>query len=72
LNYHSEKLALAFGILKSSPGSEVRIQKNIRMCSDCHNWIKSVSRLLNRVIIIRDRIRFHRFEDGLCSCKDYW
>ncbi|CAN6995523.1 unnamed protein product [Brassica oleracea var. botrytis] len=45
LNYHSEKLALAFGILKSSPGSEVRIQKNIRMCSDCHNWIKSVSRL---------------------------
>ncbi|CAN7039507.1 unnamed protein product, partial [Brassica rapa subsp. trilocularis] len=72
LNYHSEKLALAFGILKSSPGSEVRIQKNIRMCSDCHNWIKSVSRLLNRVIIVRDRIRFHRFEDGLCSCKDYW
>ncbi|CDY16341.1 BnaA02g11450D [Brassica napus] len=72
LNYHSEKLALAFGILKSSPGSEVRIHKNIRMCSDCHNWIKSVSRLLNRVIIIRDRIRFHRFEDGLCSCRDYW
>ncbi|KAF8109220.1 hypothetical protein N665_0100s0009 [Sinapis alba] len=72
LNYHSEKLALAYGILKSSPGSEVRIQKNIRMCSDCHNWIKSVAMLLNRVIIIRDRIRFHRFEDGLCSCKDYW
>ncbi|KAG2312465.1 hypothetical protein Bca52824_024022 [Brassica carinata] len=72
LNYHSEKLALAYGILKSSPGSEVRIQKNIRMCSDCHNWIKSVAKLLNRVIIIRDRIRFHRFEDGLCSCKDYW
>ncbi|KAJ0243061.1 Pentatricopeptide repeat-containing protein [Hirschfeldia incana] len=72
LNYHSEKLALAYGILKSSPGSEVRIQKNIRMCSDCHNWVKSVAKLLNRVIIIRDRIRFHRFEDGLCSCKDYW
>uniref|UniRef100_A0A1J3JU54 Pentatricopeptide repeat-containing protein n=1 Tax=Noccaea caerulescens TaxID=107243 RepID=A0A1J3JU54_NOCCA len=72
LNYHSEKLALAYGVLKSSPGSEVRIQKNIRMCSDCHNWIKSVSKLLNRVIIIRDRIRFHRFQDGLCSCRDYW
>ncbi|CAA7052746.1 unnamed protein product [Microthlaspi erraticum] len=72
LSYHSEKLALAFGVLKSSPGSEVRIQKNIRMCSDCHNWIKSVSKLLNRVIIVRDRIRFHRFEDGLCSCGDYW
>ncbi|EOA13182.1 hypothetical protein CARUB_v10026208mg [Capsella rubella] len=72
LNYHSEKLALAYVILKSSPGSEIRIQKNIRMCSDCHNWIKAVSKLLNRVIIMRDRIRFHRFEDGLCSCKDYW
>ncbi|KAG7533755.1 Pentatricopeptide repeat [Arabidopsis thaliana x Arabidopsis arenosa] len=72
LNYHSEKLALAYVILKSSPGTEIRIQKNIRMCSDCHNWIKSVSKMLNRVIIMRDRIRFHRFEDGLCSCKDYW
>ncbi|CAN8302369.1 unnamed protein product [Cochlearia groenlandica] len=72
LNYHSEKLALAYGILKSSPGSEIRIHKNIRMCSDCHSWIKSVSKLLNRVIIMRDRIRFHRFEDGLCSCRDYW
>ncbi|KAL1203408.1 Pentatricopeptide repeat-containing protein [Cardamine amara subsp. amara] len=72
LNYHSEKLALAYAILKSSPGSEIRIQKNIRMCSDCHNWIKAVSKLLNRVIIMRDRIRFHKFEDGLCSCRDYW
>ncbi|KAK4395436.1 Pentatricopeptide repeat-containing protein [Sesamum angolense] len=27
LNYHSEKLALAFGILKSSPGTEIPISK---------------------------------------------
>jgi hypothetical protein len=23
-------------------------------------------------IIVRDRIRFHHFKDGSCSCKDYW
>ncbi|XP_010536578.1 PREDICTED: pentatricopeptide repeat-containing protein At5g50990 [Tarenaya hassleriana] len=72
LRYHSEKIALAYGILKSSPGSNVRIHKNLRICCDCHSWIKSVSKLLNRVVIVRDLIRFHRFEDGSCSCRDYW
>lgn len=72
LYYHSEKLALAYGILKTSPGTEIRISKNLRICHDCHNWIKMISRLLSRVIIVRDRIRFHRFEGGLCSCGDYW
>ncbi|CAI0446767.1 unnamed protein product [Linum tenue] len=72
LCYHSEKLALAFGILKTGPGTEVRISKNLRICDDCHNWFSLVSRMLNRVILVRDRIRFHRFEGGLCSCGDYW
>nr|BAJ53121.1 JHL07K02.11 [Jatropha curcas] len=72
LYHHSEKLALAYGILKTSPGTEIRIYKNLRICYDCHNWIKMVSGLLSRVIIIRDRIRFHRFEGGSCSCGDYW
>ncbi|KAJ8752649.1 hypothetical protein K2173_005538 [Erythroxylum novogranatense] len=72
LYHHSEKLALAYGILKTSPGTEIRISKNLRVCYDCHNWIKMISRMLNRVIIIRDRIRFHQFEGGSCSCADYW
>ncbi|KAI3455208.1 hypothetical protein Pfo_011871 [Paulownia fortunei] len=72
LNYHSEKLALAFGILKSSPGAEIPISKNLRTCLDCHCWIKIVSKVLHRVITVRDRIRFHRFERGSCSCGDYW
>ncbi|KVH98106.1 Pentatricopeptide repeat-containing protein [Cynara cardunculus var. scolymus] len=72
LTYHSEKLALAYGILKSSPGSEIQVSKNLRTCLDCHSWMKLVSKVLKRVIIVRDRIRFHRFEDGLCSCGDYW
>ncbi|KAM7272428.1 hypothetical protein ACFE04_027091 [Oxalis oulophora] len=72
LYHHSEKLALAYGILKTCPGSEIRISKNLRICDDCHRWIKLVSKMLSRVIIVRDRIRFHRFEGGLCSCGDYW
>lgn len=72
LHYHSEKLALAFGVLKTSPGTEISISKNLRTCVDCHSWIKIASKLLHRVIIVRDRIRFHRFERGSCSCGDYW
>ncbi|XP_051135202.1 pentatricopeptide repeat-containing protein At5g50990 [Andrographis paniculata] len=72
LIYHSEKLALAFGILKSSPGTEILISKNLRTCYDCHSWIKIVSKVLHRVITVRDRVRFHRFESGSCTCGDYW
>ncbi|KAF9625092.1 hypothetical protein IFM89_019042 [Coptis chinensis] len=72
LSNHSEKLALAYGILKTSLGTEIRISKNLRTCYDCHSWMKMVSRVLNRVIVMRDRIRFHRFESGSCSCNDYW
>ena len=72
LMFHSEKLAMAYAVLKTSPGTKIRISKNLRICLDCHNWIKIVSKILNRKIIVRDRIRFHQFEGGVCSCKDYW
>ncbi|KZV46468.1 pentatricopeptide repeat-containing protein [Dorcoceras hygrometricum] len=72
LNYHSEKLTLAYGILKSSPGTEILISKNLRTCADCHSWMKIVSKVLNRVITVRDRMRFHCFEKGCCTCRDYW
>lgn len=72
LNFHSEKLALAYGILKTGPGTEIRISKNLRICNDCHCWIKMVSKVLSRVIVVRDRVRFHHFECGICSCGDYW
>ncbi|XP_021731813.1 pentatricopeptide repeat-containing protein At5g50990-like [Chenopodium quinoa] len=72
LIFHSEKLALAFGVLKTSLRTEIRITKNLRTCYDCHSWFKIVSRMLARVIIVRDRVRFHKFEAGSCSCGDYW
>lgn len=72
LQYHSEKLALAFALLNTPPSSIIRIKKNIRVCGDCHSAIKFVSKVVDREIIVRDTNRFHHFCDGSCSCGDYW
>ncbi|KAJ8759667.1 hypothetical protein K2173_009754 [Erythroxylum novogranatense] len=72
LQYHSEKLALAFALLSTPPASTIRIKKNIRICGDCHTAFKFVSNVLGREIVVRDINRFHHFHNGLCSCGDYW
>ncbi|XP_023758589.1 pentatricopeptide repeat-containing protein At1g08070, chloroplastic [Lactuca sativa] len=72
VSHHSEKLAIAFGLIKTSIGTPIRVSKNLRVCSDCHEATKMISKVYNREIIVRDRTRFHHFKDGLCSCKDYW
>ncbi|KAG7559988.1 Pentatricopeptide repeat [Arabidopsis thaliana x Arabidopsis arenosa] len=72
LRYHSEKLAIAFGILVTPPGTTIRVTKNLRTCVDCHNFAKFVSDVYDRVVIVRDRSRFHHFKGGSCSCNDFW
>lgn len=72
LKYHSEKLAVAFGILSLPPGRPIRVIKNLRVCEDCHNAMKYISKITGRLIILRDNNRFHHFKEGLCSCGDYW
>ncbi|KAI3804481.1 hypothetical protein L1987_26055 [Smallanthus sonchifolius] len=72
LFYHSEKLAIAFGLLKSKAGETLRITKNLRVCKDCHEASKLISKYFGREIIVRDRSRFHHFKQGVCSCNDYW
>ncbi|XP_021817716.1 pentatricopeptide repeat-containing protein At2g29760, chloroplastic-like isoform X2 [Prunus avium] len=72
LSLHSEKLAIAFGLISTNPGTTIRVVKNLRVCSDCHTATKIISKVYNREIIVRDRNRFHRFQDGSCSCKDFW
>ncbi|CAN1285241.1 Pentatricopeptide repeat-containing protein At4g13650 [Linum perenne] len=69
---HSEKLAITFALLSLPDGFPIRVMKNLRVCNDCHNWIKFVSRISNREIVVRDAYRFHHFEEGTCSCKDFW
>lgn len=72
LSHHSEKLAIAFGLISTKPGSTIRIVKNLRVCGNCHSATKLISKIFKREIIARDRNRFHHFKDGSCSCNDYW
>ncbi|XP_056171246.1 pentatricopeptide repeat-containing protein At2g33760-like [Syzygium oleosum] len=72
LNYHSEKLAVAFGIMRTDPESVITVSKNLRICNDCHSTFKFLSDIYHRRIVVRDANRFHHFQAGSCSCKDYW
>ncbi|CAI9303182.1 unnamed protein product [Lactuca saligna] len=70
--WHSEKLALCYGLVRRKRGDCIRIIKNLRVCEDCHNFMKLASKVYEIEIVVRDRTRFHRYIDGVCSCKDYW
>lgn len=70
--YHSEKLAIAFGIISVPFGTPIRVIKNLRMCGDCHTATKFISNIVGREIVVRDANRFHHFKDGECSCGNYW
>ena len=69
---HSEKLAIAYGLMRTAPGNPIHIYKNLRVCSDCHTATKFISKMTGREIVARDANRFHHFKDGVCSCGDYW
>lgn len=72
LRYHSEKLAIAYGLLHTASGTTIRVVKNLRVCGDCHNAAKFISSIFGRQIVLRDIQRFHHFINGICSCGDYW
>ncbi|XP_057815875.1 pentatricopeptide repeat-containing protein At3g24000, mitochondrial-like [Cryptomeria japonica] len=72
LGHHSEKLAIAFGLLNTPPGTTIRVVKNLRVCANCHTAIKLISNIVTREIVVRDANRFHHFKQGQCSCRDYW
>lgn len=72
LSYHSERLAIAFGLVALDPTVPLRVMKNLRVCNDCHVSTKLISKIYSREIIVRDRNRFHHFRDGTCSCSDFW
>ncbi|KAL4188386.1 hypothetical protein AMTRI_Chr08g202130 [Amborella trichopoda] len=72
LAVHSEKLAIAFLLINTGPGTIIRVTKNLRICEDCHVASKFISKITGREIVLRDTNRFHCFKDGSCSCRDYW
>ncbi|KAI3798864.1 hypothetical protein L1987_34148 [Smallanthus sonchifolius] len=67
---HSEKLALAYGLLVDC--GIIRIMKNVRICEDCHVVMCGASKISGREIIVRDNTRFHHFCNGVCSCNNFW
>ncbi|PKU64727.1 Pentatricopeptide repeat-containing protein [Dendrobium catenatum] len=69
---HSERLAVAFGAMNLNGESVIRVFKNLRICGDCHNAIKFMSKILGVGVTVRDNLRFHHFRDGSCSCHDRW
>ncbi|XXG56565.1 hypothetical protein AAC387_Pa03g3944 [Persea americana] len=69
---HSEKLAIAFGLISTANSVPILVFKNLRVCSGCHDFMKFTSKIMSRDIVVRDSIRFHHFSCGKCSCGDYW
>lgn len=72
LVFHSEKVAIAFGLINTSSSTGLQLVQSHRICLDCHNAIKLIALVTRREFTLRDASRFHRFKDGTCSCGDYW
>jgi len=49
-----EKLAIALAMISTPIGSSIVLTKNLRVCSDCHEMAKRLSRLQKREIVIRE------------------
>ena len=69
---HSERLAIAYGMITTPEGTSLRITKNLRVCGDCHEFCKLITKFFKRDIVMRDANRFHHFKGGVCSCGDFW
>ncbi|KAM7265836.1 hypothetical protein ACFE04_003519 [Oxalis oulophora] len=69
---HSEKLAMAFGLIAAPEKFPIRVIKNLRICPDCHNFAKFMSKVFAREVSLRDKNRFHHIVGGNCSCGDHW
>ncbi|KAL3727643.1 hypothetical protein ACJRO7_032389 [Eucalyptus globulus] len=72
VSLHSERLALAFGLISTPKWVTMRIMKNLRMCGACHEAFKIISEIVEREFIVRDVNRFHHFKNGSCACRDFW
>ncbi|KAL4201875.1 hypothetical protein AMTRI_Chr02g260960 [Amborella trichopoda] len=45
LSWHSEKMAIAFGLMRTKGDHVIRIAKNLRVCSDYHHVAKLISKV---------------------------
>ncbi|GJM89818.1 hypothetical protein PR202_ga06039 [Eleusine coracana subsp. coracana] len=67
---HSERQAVAFGLINTTPGTSIVVTKNQYTCQSCHRILKMISNIVRREITVRDSKQLHHFKDGICSCGD--
>lgn len=67
---NSEKFAVRFGLMRLRFGTAIRVFKNRRICGDFHNYLKFISKVVKRGIIVRDGREFHYFGSE-CFCSNY-
>ena len=70
--FHGEMLAITWGLVHSSPHTPIYLSKNLRICGNCHEASKLISKLYGRDVYARDANRHHHVSEGKCSCGDYW
>ncbi|KAK6912150.1 LOW QUALITY PROTEIN: E motif [Dillenia turbinata] len=56
---HSERMAIAFGLISTAPGMPIWVTESLYRCERCHNTIKFISKVVRREISVRDTERFH-------------
>ena len=69
---HSEKIAVVYALLQTTKEYEIVINKNLRICTDCHNFMKLVSKIEGRKLVVSDSNRVHIFNNGACNCNDFY
>lgn len=72
LGRHGELLGVALGLSTFPSSAPVTVMKNQRISWESHETLKLLSEGENREIIVRDLTHFHHFNQGSCSCRDYW
>jgi hypothetical protein len=46
--YHSERLAIAFGLVSTPSGTPLGVRKNLCICGDCRNAVKLIAKVISR------------------------
>ena len=55
LHYHSEKIAVAFGLISMTSKTPLQIVKNLQICDDCLSSMKLISKIYENRITITDK-----------------
>ncbi|KAI4319479.1 hypothetical protein MLD38_033070 [Melastoma candidum] len=61
---YRERLAIAYGLLEDPNGSAIRVTKNLRVCGDCPEFCKLLSKVFGRKLIIEMPIDITTSERG--------